>query len=335
MKLSIITVNRNNAAGLRTTLESTFGSQPGFIDWEQIVVDGASSDGSFAEVDRYRGDPRLGWCVSEPDSGIYNAMNKGAAHARGDYLLFLNSGDMLMPDVLARIFAESWEADIAFGDVLVQKPGRTELRKLDDSEGRDATYFLFCSLPHQSTLFSRNLHEKIGGYDETLRIYADRKFCLRAVLEYNPVIWRFPFVVSTFMWGGISSDPALDADRRRECEEMLVPFFGRYAAHRVCKPAPKPKPLLDEKMDKSIRDDAAFRSFLQVVARSARYFYLEKPSVPVLEGKQSPTGSDDRRLAIEFLDAAAALRGHPRIAIFVRHVLHWLAKRLRGRKSGR
>ena len=329
MKLSIVTINRNNAAGLRATLESTLGAQSGYDDWEQIIVDGASSDGSFSEVDRYCGDPRLGWCVSEPDSGIYNAMNKGAAHARGDYLLFLNSGDTLLPNILAKVFADPWEADIAYGDIWVEKCDRATLRSMDDADELTIGYLFYNSLPHQATFFARSLHERIGGYDESLRVWADRKFCLRAVFECHPSIKRFPFAISCFAWGGISSNPEFDLERRLECEETLAPFFGRYAAHRVCLPDPKPRPLLDKKTDRTIRGDPAFRSFLRGIAKAAHSFYLEKPNHSGHVDERNPADPDDQRLAIEFLDAAAVLRGHPRVALFVRHTLHWLANRLR------
>lgn len=335
MKLTIVTICRNDAAGLARTLRSTFEGQSGFSDWEQIVVDGASTDGSFAELDRYRGDPHLGWCVSEPDRGIYNAMNKGAAHARGDYLLFLNAGDTLLPDVLAKVFSEPWKADVAYGDILVEMPGKTVCREMEEAEGEGATYFLFRSLPHQSTLFARRLHERLGGYDESLRVYADRKFCLRAILECGATFKRFPFAVSRFVWGGVSSDPAREAERRRECRDFLTPFFGRTAVKIAMGDPRRPDFALDEENRMALWLDKSFRPFLRDVAKAARRFYLEKPDRPVPEGGKHSTGPDDVRLAVEFLDAAAALRGHPRLTLFVRHALHWLAKRLRGRKSAR
>ena len=180
-KLSIVTINRDNAAGLRATLESTFGAQPGFSDWEQIVVDGASSDGSFAEVDRYRGDPHLGWCVSEPDAGIYNAMNKGAAHARGDYLLFLNSGDTLLPDVLERVFSEDLRWDIVYGDLIMVRGDREETKAFPPAESIRPWFFLTSSLPHPASFISSGLFRSIGGYDESYRIVSDALFFLEEI----------------------------------------------------------------------------------------------------------------------------------------------------------
>ena len=241
MILSVVTVNRNNASGLRATLESTLGAQPGFGDWEQIVVDGASTDGGFAEVDRYRGDPRLGWCVSEPDTGISNAMNKGAAHARGDYLLFLNSGDSLEPDVLAKVFAEPIDADIAYGDLtILRKTGPVVKRYPAPEEIRD-WHFLYESLPHPASFISRGLFERIGGYDESFKIVSDAKFFLRAVL-LGARLARLPLAISRFGADGISLDPSRAKEHRAERRAFLSEVFGDRLAEIVTRPKPKPKP---------------------------------------------------------------------------------------------
>ena len=227
MKLSIVTICRNDAAGLARTLSSTFESQPGFPDWEQIVVDGASTDGSFAEVDRHRGDPRLGWCVSEPDKGIYNAMNKGAAHARGDYLLFLNAGDILKPDVLKDVFRDDPSEDILYGDVDISTGGVAKPRVSPELAELTPGWFLFDSLPHQGCFISKSLHDRIGGYDETFRISAAPAFVFRAVFEEKATLRRLPIRVSEFDRSGISSQPKFFDAKMKEWERFLVPYFGK------------------------------------------------------------------------------------------------------------
>ena len=226
MQLSIVTICRNDAAGLRRTLESTFGAQPGFDDWEQIVVDGASTDGSFAEVDRHRNDPHLGWCVSEPDGGIYNAMNKGAAHARGEYLLFLNAGDVLKPGVLKDVFADHFSEDILYGDVDASIDGEAKPRSSPEAEELSPVWFLFSTLQHQGCFIRRDLHERIGGYDETFRISADHKFLFVAAAEQHATFRHLPLRVAEFDKSGVSSDPKNLGRRMEEWERFLVPRFG-------------------------------------------------------------------------------------------------------------
>lgn len=263
VKLTIVTVNRNNAAGLARTLESTFAAQSGFDDWEQVVVDGASTDGSFAALEKWKNDPHLGWHVSEPDAGIYNAMNKGASHARGDYLLFLNSGDELLPGVLEKVFAVETSADLLYGDLLLHQGDRDIPWRVDEPEdvARPA-YFLFRTPPHQSTFIARRLHERFGGYDETLRICADRKFFFRCVLEASPRLVRLPFAISRFEWGGASNNPALDFRKRTEWEEMLVPAFGRFIAHRAAFP-PDGRPWIRADVATAANKDRALANVLR------------------------------------------------------------------------
>ena len=99
--LSIITINRNNASGLRKTIESVVTQD--CTDFEYLIIDGASTDDSPAVIQEFvtgkHGNKISHW-ISEPDTGIYNAMNKGGRQARGTYVYMLNSGDWLEPNAL-------------------------------------------------------------------------------------------------------------------------------------------------------------------------------------------------------------------------------------------
>ena len=229
MKLSIITINRNNAEGLCATLGSTFHAQPDFSDWEQIVVDGASTDNSVSKITPYRGSPHLGWCVSEPDTGIYNAMNKGAAHAHGDYLLFLNSGDMLLPNVLAKVFREPLNADIAYGDIIVMRHDGESQWSYPPSNEIKPAYFLLGSLPHPASFVLHSFFSKFGGYDESFNIVSDAKFFLDASLA-GATFTKLDFPISRFLWGGVSSSAETGAAHRLEREQLLESVFGRATA---------------------------------------------------------------------------------------------------------
>ena len=233
MKLTIITINRNNAAGLRRTLESTFAGQPGFDDWEQIVVDGASTDGSFEVLDKWKDNPHLGWHVSEPDTGIYNAMNKGAGHARGDYLLFLNSGDILLPDSLQRLFGGQIQADLVVSNMTVDRAG-TESPYYETPPDRiDPVYFLFRTLPHQGTLISRALHEQFGGYDTGFRFAGDLDFFVRCFTKGSPSVQWVPEPFSEFFTNGVSYQAGNRQTVHDEWARCLEPHFGKDTASRA------------------------------------------------------------------------------------------------------
>lgn len=95
--LSIITVNLNNNLGLQKTLRSI--QSQSYTDYEHIIIDANSTDGSLETIIKYTTETsHLSYWISEPDKGIYDGMNKGIAHAKGEYIFFLNSGDFLFDD---------------------------------------------------------------------------------------------------------------------------------------------------------------------------------------------------------------------------------------------
>ena len=116
-KLSIITINYNNKSGLEQTIKSVV-NQNAEKHTEHIIIDGGSNDGSLDVIDENK-EHFSYWC-SEKDNGIYHAMNKGIAHATGEYLLFLNSGDFLEPEVIATVLNELTGTDIIYGDIIFQ-----------------------------------------------------------------------------------------------------------------------------------------------------------------------------------------------------------------------
>ena len=125
MPLSIITVNLNNLKGLRKTIDSIISQT--WRDFEWIIIDGGSTDGSRELIEQYQ-EHFAYWC-SEPDKGVYNAMNKGIAKAKGVYLNFMNSGDVFYSnDTLERVFESSPCADMVYGDCITDNNGLTQYR---------------------------------------------------------------------------------------------------------------------------------------------------------------------------------------------------------------
>ncbi len=202
-RVTIVTVNRNDAAGLARTLDSVRAQT--FRDFEHVVIDGASTDGSVDEI-RARADGLAYW-TSEPDGGIYAAMNKGWRRARGEYVNFLNSGDWLAaPDVLERVFArEPVSADVVYGDSL-RPAGAGGFREVPQPENpTPGLFFLRWGVCHQTVFYRREMLAALGGYDERYRILGDWDFDVRALLAGRS--WRhLPFPVAFYDAGGISAN---------------------------------------------------------------------------------------------------------------------------------
>lgn len=177
MKYSIITVNYNNRDGLRKTIESVINQT--CRDFEYIVIDGGSTDGSVDVIKEY--DKDIDYWVSEPDKGIYNAMNKGIAKATGDYLNFMNSGDCFFNEcVLEKISKKGNPADIIVGrDYHFKESTQQGFATILPSRISMLT-FVHNSLPHQSSFFKRELFIN-SLYDESLRLVADVKFYIQKI----------------------------------------------------------------------------------------------------------------------------------------------------------
>ena len=198
-------------------------------DFEYIVIDGASTDGSVEKIEQFKNPTiQLFKWISEPDSGIYNAMNKGIRMAKGEYLHFLNSGDYLADDkVVEDILMElPNNCDIFVGNVIQFRPdGKQKYTKIkkQDKEVSLLTFYRG-TIQHTSAYIKRSLFDKYGLYDENLRIVSDWKWYLQ-VAGLNQADVRFTDrFVSCFDMTGISSTQlGLDKAERRKVLEELIP----------------------------------------------------------------------------------------------------------------
>ena len=198
MRLSIITINYNNKQGLQKTIDSVISQT--FKDFEWIVIDGGSTDGSRELIEKYQ-EYFAFWC-SEPDKGIYNAMNKGIRKASGEYCLFLNSGDYLYGDCLHLIIYR-FKEDIVIGRVKMACSGALSYQYSNKTFSISQLYLY--SFPHQASFIKRRLFEKYGYYDEAYKIVSDWGFFLRVLKEVDVNVEFITNVVSIVDEDGISS----------------------------------------------------------------------------------------------------------------------------------
>jgi glycosyltransferase involved in cell wall biosynthesis len=228
MVLTIITINRNNFVGLEKTMRSVAAQVGG--DFEYIVIDGASTDGSVEVIRSFEASlgERLRW-ISEPDKGIYNAMNKGIRMATGDYLQFLNSGDSLVSDDITMRMTEALKSkgypSILYGNMLKDMPGGKAMRDRCFA-GRDISFLGFYtgSLNHSSAYIRRSLFNQYGMYDEGFKIVSDWKWFLQAIILGGEKPVYVDLDVTLFDMNGISEkNKALDKTERRRVLNELIP----------------------------------------------------------------------------------------------------------------
>lgn len=225
MKLSIITVNLNNRDGLTKTIESI--SCQSFSEFEFILVDGASTDGSLEVIRQFdpAGIDGFHW-ISEKDSGIFQAMNKGIRLASGEYLLFLNSGDFLVHDkVLEEVFSAVHTADILAGRCRISQKG-TVIHITSPPEKITFGYLYYTGLAHQATFIKKALFDQSGYYREDFRYNSDVEFWYRALIFNVCSSETLDTVISDYNTSGISSQDRLTEAYKKELEEIqALPFM--------------------------------------------------------------------------------------------------------------
>ena len=248
-KLSIITINYNNAEGLERTLNSVLVQTYGEI--EHIIVDGASTDNSVDVIMEYvqkveSGKRKVEW-VSEKDNGIYNAMNKGIRKATGDYIQILNSGDVLAaPDVTERMYAalrkgandeksrtdalnephtlNDGKVGILYGNMIKKDYATGKvIGKSGEVEYSPRQYYS-STMNHDCCYIRRDLFDTYGLYDENLKIVSDWKWFLQAIGLGNIKPVYVDIDVTIFDASGISeSNLELRNNERRQVLEELLP----------------------------------------------------------------------------------------------------------------
>jgi glycosyltransferase involved in cell wall biosynthesis len=223
--LSIITINLNNKVGLEKTFTSIFNQS--FRGFELIVIDGASVDGSIELIEKYSN--QICYWATEPDSGVYEAMNKGIREASGEYCYFLNSGDVFFnKEVLESVYKLNIQADIVTGNAVVD--GIDKKQKIVNAP-QNISFFTFYNhtILHQATLIRTSLFTKTGLYNENLKIVSDWEFFVRALFLDHCTYQSINVIISLFDDTGISSQQKNSLLIFREREEVLRKYFPYFA----------------------------------------------------------------------------------------------------------
>lgn len=244
MKLSIITINYNNVEGLKRTLASV--AEQTYKQIEHIIVDGGSTDGSVEAIKEYVAanpdrDPffkhTIKW-VSEEDSGIYNAMNKGIKKSTGAYVQILNSGDIFANlDVVERIVAEIEKVEypeLLYGNMIKKDYATGKILGKSKEVEYSLRQYYTSTMNHDCCYIRRDVYDKYGLYDESLKIVSDWKWFLQAIGlgKVKPVYVDID--VTIFDASGISETnlELRNKERRQVLEDVLPPaMLADYAKY--------------------------------------------------------------------------------------------------------
>lgn len=216
MKLSIITICKNEQ-NLRRTLDII--NNQTFKDFEWIVIDGKSDSKIIKIFDEYR--DRINFFTSEVDRGIYNAYNKAIKKAHGEYVCFMNAGDVFYDDmVLENVFGRKQTADILYGNTNIIKGKKSYIEEAPDTI--DKYFFMYGTINHQSCFIKTSLFKKYGLYNESYKIASDfEKFIVFA--KHNVCFKKLNLVIATYYKNGISSNKS---KTHREFEKIKHSLFS-------------------------------------------------------------------------------------------------------------
>lgn len=195
--ISIVTINFNNAKGLAQTIESVVCQT--FNEYEFIIIDGGSSDNSVDVIKKYSA--RIDYWVSESDSGVYNAMNKGVAHANGEYCIFMNSGDCFVDNnVLNDVVKLGLSSDVVTGGIVF---GPKNIFYAPETVS--LMHFFTKSLAHQASFIRTSLLKEFP-YDESLKIVSDWKFFLEVLVLNKHSYSSINRLIGVMEEGGIGTN---------------------------------------------------------------------------------------------------------------------------------
>ncbi|MFV0313146.1 MAG: glycosyltransferase family 2 protein [Dysgonomonas sp.] len=218
IKVSIIIVTFNAEKTLKKAIQSVLNQT--YKNIECLIIDGASTDSTVDIIRKYNVS-----YISEPDKGIYDAMNKGWKQAKGDWILYLGADDELVPNSIETLINISSDADVVYGDTILKFPsGNTKKRGIQDLS---LLKYYLCS-SHQSFMMKRCIFENLDGFNSEYRIFGDFDLIQRAYLK-GYKFKETKEVISIFYVGGVSTNN-IKAEKERykilkRNKSVRYPFF--------------------------------------------------------------------------------------------------------------
>lgn len=226
MKHTIITVCKNAGQEIERTIQSVISQT--FKSIEYIIIDGASSDNTKRYLERYKNNINI--CISEPDDGIYQAMNKGIKLATGKTISFLNAGDELYScDIIenvSKVFTRS-NVEVLYGDYIYKDANNESLKySLKHIISKNELYhFRFA---HPSTYYKSSVFKKVGIFNEQNKVVSDLEWNIKALTKAKIGFTYLEMPLSVFYYGGISTDIQKKELVQHEVDSVFSEYFSKF-----------------------------------------------------------------------------------------------------------
>lgn len=226
-KISIITVCFNAEKTIKQTIESVINQT--YENIEYIIIDGKSNDQTLLIIQNYNN--KISKIISEPDNGIYNAMNKGINLSTGNYLLFLNADDYLISTTVISNFlahiCKSEISDIYYGNLLIYNKENGAGKIWETQKKIDGKLLYNSTIPHPSTIFRRAIFDDLGTYNESYEITADHEFYIRSLVN-GKKFRHINILTALFSTGGISTSKDNSSLIKRERQRAINFHFTTF-----------------------------------------------------------------------------------------------------------
>jgi len=222
LKVSVITVCLNCSNTIERTCKSVMSQTYSNFEW--IVIDGNSEDETLKILNRYK--DNISILISEPDSGIYEAMNKGIRLSTGEYIVFLNAGDSFYDQHTLKTVSGFFGPELLYGKTVKRSCDNDKLVSYPEALSED--YLLNYTLSHQSSYYQKNVFLKYGLYDEFYKIAGDYEFYARLIKEEKFSFRYIEEPLSIFYLDGISNDPLFRDRMKLEQHTLRLKYFKDY-----------------------------------------------------------------------------------------------------------
>lgn len=248
MKLSIITINYNNIQGLQKTFESVENQT--WKEFEYVVIDGGSTDGSKELIEN---NPQVNYWVSEKDSGVYNALNKGIKAAQGEYLIFMNSGDSFYNANVLHDVAPKFDGSISvlYGNSMYCKADGTQKEEVFPKK-LSFSFFYTSGINHQAAFIKRELFFKYFLYNEQYKIFADWELFVYAICAKNEPYLHLDQIICNYDFTGMSSNMETYNKYLFEKKATIEKYFPLFADDYL---------LINEFQHKRMRDLVVIKQY--------------------------------------------------------------------------
>ncbi len=226
-KVSVITVCYNAEEFIENAINSVLNQI--YKNIEYIIIDGASTDNTVLIINKYKS--KIALFLSEPDNGMYEAMNKGITAATGDILYFLNSDDTFYDEYvienIVKVFQKTGDVDLIYGPIII-KNSLTNESFMKPHDHVTKSFFIYDAICQQGIFYKADVFKKCGQFDTTYRIVGDYEWVLRAFYKYNIQRQYYENIIAIFRNGGMSSSDEFYSLHNKERQKVMKDYFNKF-----------------------------------------------------------------------------------------------------------